>query len=83
MNLWFLESSGSVRLDDLLKAVEEKLDFRGRTLSDVKSVFHTKESRYKRLWEGRLSAQMRKLPEFERVYREVQRALMQAGLLEK
>ena len=82
-DLWFLESSGSVRLDDLLNAVEEKLDFRGRTLSDVKGVFHTKESRYKRLWEGRLSAQMRKLPEFERVYREVQRALRRAGLLEK
>jgi predicted nucleotidyltransferase component of viral defense system len=82
-DIWFLESSGSVRVDDLLSAVEEKLDFRGKTLSDVKSVFHSKESRYKRLWEGRLSAQMRELPEFERVYREVQRAFRQAGLSEK
>ena len=82
-DIWFLESSGSVRVDDLLSAVEEKLDFRGKTLTDVKSVFHTKESRYKRLWEGRLSAQMREIPEFEKVYREVQRAFRQAGLLEK
>ena len=79
-DLWFLESNGPVRLDDLVCAVEEKLDFRGKKFSDVDGVFRTKESRYKRLWEGRLSAQMRKLPEFEQVYREVQRALRQAGL---
>jgi len=80
-DLWFLASDGHVDLSVLLDPVERKLDFRGLTLAEVGDEFAAKEARYKKLWQVRLAAQMAELPECGAVYREVRRALRQAGVI--
>ena len=80
-DLWFLTANGHVRMPDLLDHVVQKLEFRGLTLAQVSQQYRAKEARYKTLWQVRLSAQLAELPEFTGVYRAVQRALRQAGLL--
>ncbi len=82
-DVWRLVDGGHVELADLVHAVEEKLDFRGKKLVDVRGEFRAKEARYKKLWDSRLAAQMVELPEFAGVYRSVRRALRQAGLTAK
>ncbi len=82
-DVWRLVVGGHVDLADLAHAIEEKLDFRGKKLVDVRGEFRAKEARYKRLWDSRLAAQMVELPEFAGVYRSVRRALRQAGLTTK
>jgi hypothetical protein len=72
-----------VDLGDLAGAIREKLDFRGRKLADVRGEFEVKETRYRKLWDSRLSSQMVSLPEFDEVYRYVRRAFRQAGLAGK
>ena len=78
-DLWFLTANGHVRLPELLDPVVRKLEFRGLTLAQVSQEFRAKEARYKKLWQVRLTAQVAELPEFNGVYRAVQRALRQAG----
>jgi len=79
-DLWFLTANGHVRLSDLVDPVARKLEFRGLTVAQVGGEFAAKEARLKKLWQVRLAAQMADLPEFDAVYREVQRALRQAGM---
>jgi hypothetical protein len=43
--------------------------------------FQKKEARLKKLWSTRLAAQMAELPEFDGIFRAVQRAFRQAGLI--
>ena len=69
-----------VRLPDLLDPVVRKHEFRELTLAQVGTEFRAKEARLRRLWQVRLAAQMVELPEFDGVYRAVQRALRQAGI---
>lgn len=78
-DLWHLVTGRHVDLGDLVEAVEQKLDFRGKKLDEVRGEFLVKEARYKKLWGPRLSGQMVELPEFSQVYRSVRRALRQAG----
>ena len=66
---------------DLVEAIGQKWAFRGRALANLRNEFLAKEIRYRRLWKPRLAAQITSLPEFVQVYRTVQRALRQAGLL--
>ncbi len=79
-DLWFLTSGGHVDLADLMDPMARKLEFRGLTLAEVGDEFAGKEARYKKLWQIRLAAQMAELPEYGAVYREVRRALRQAGI---
>ena len=79
-DLWYLTAGGHVHLPDLLDPVVRKLEFRGLALAQVGKVFAAKEARYRKLWQVRLSAQMAVLPEFDMVYRAVQRTLRQAGI---
>ena len=51
--------------------------------ADVREVLASKEARYKKLWDVRLSAQMAELPEFAEVFRSVRRALREAGIIGK
>jgi hypothetical protein len=74
-----LTANSHVRLPDLLEPVVQKLEFRGLTLAQVSQQFLAKEARYKKLWQIRLEAQLAELPEFNGVYRAVQRVLRQAG----
>ncbi len=78
---WYLVAGGHVDLAALIGAIEQKWALRGRTLAEARGEFRAKEARYRRLWAPRLAAQMAALPEFAQVYRTVQRALRQAGLL--
>ncbi len=82
-DLWYLVEEGRVDLVEVMGAVEQKWNFRGRTLADVRGEFAVKEPRYKRLWGPRLSGQLVALPEFCEVYRAVRRALRRAGLTGK
>ena len=79
-DVWYLVNGGHVELVEIVAAIEQKWDFRGRKLDDVRGEFAAKEPRYRRLWVPRLSGQMIDLPEFEQVYRTVRRALRRAGL---
>lgn len=79
-DLWFLTTNGHVTLPDLVDPIVRKLDFRGLTLAQVGRQFRAKEARLRRLWDVRLATQMVELPEFEGVYRAVQRNLRQAGI---
>jgi hypothetical protein len=78
---WHLTSENHVDLGSLMAEIEGKLEFRGRTLATLGEEFRKKEPRLKKLWSARLAAQMVRLPEFDRVFRAVQRSLRQAGLL--
>ena len=78
---WYLASEGHVNVGSLTAKVESKLEFRGRALATLGEEFRKKEARLKKLWSVRLAAQMVRLPEFEGVFRALQRSLRQAGLL--
>lgn len=79
-DVWYLMEGGRVDPADLVDAIEQKCEFRGKKLADVRGEFAAKEPRYKKLWGPRLSGQMVELPEFNEVYRSVRRAFRQAGL---
>ena len=79
-DLWFLTVNGHVRLGELLESVGEKLSFRGLSLAQVHGEFTAKETRYRKLWQTRLGAQLASLPDFDSVYRTVKRAFRQAGI---
>jgi uncharacterized protein len=79
-DIWYLTTEGHVDLDHLKAEVEKKLEFRGRALATLSEEFPKKEARLKKLWRARLAAQMAELPEFEGVFRAVQRSLRQAAL---
>jgi predicted nucleotidyltransferase component of viral defense system len=78
---WHLTSEGHVDIRQLKPEVESKLEFRSRTLATLGEEFVKKEARLKKLWSARLAAQMAVLPEFDGVFRAVQRSLRQADLL--
>lgn len=79
-DLWYLTTHEGIALDDLIPAISEKLAFRKKELNSFKDGLATKESRYSKVWEQRLSTQMGSLPRFETVFRAVQRAFRQADL---
>jgi predicted nucleotidyltransferase component of viral defense system len=81
-DLWHLSTNKYVDLADLSEAVDLKMKFRKKELSDVKGGLIRKEARLKKLWNVRLSTQMALLPEFDEVYRAILRELRQAGFLE-
>ncbi|GAG54876.1 unnamed protein product, partial [marine sediment metagenome] len=82
-DIWYLTSNQHVDIAELIEAVEEKLEFRGKKLTDVREEFLRKETRFRKLWKMRLSPQMASIPEFGQVYRVIQRKLRQAGLLKQ
>lgn len=77
-DIWYLTSHGYIDLSGIVEGIREKWKFRDKILTDVSGVFLQKEVRLKKLWEIRLSSQMAMLPEFNKVYREVNRELRQA-----
>lgn len=79
-DFWYLAEQGYVNLGELIEVVAGKLAFRGRNLAAVRGQLRAKEGRLRALWNTRLAGQMALLPEFNRVYRTVQRVFRQAGL---
>jgi len=78
---WYLTTEGHVNVGGLTAGVESKLEFRGRMLATLGEEFRKKEARLKKLWGARLAAQMVRLPEFDGVFRALQRSLRQGGLM--
>jgi predicted nucleotidyltransferase component of viral defense system len=79
-DLWYLMEVHGVELEELLPDLAAKLEFKGRSIDEVMPGFIKKEAVLGKLWQTRLSEQVADLPEFEGVYRYVQRSFRQAGL---
>ncbi len=79
-DLWHLTSNEGVELGPLAGAMRQKLEFRGKPCEGLAEAIRAKEARLKALWNTRLGYQMSALPEFDDVFRSVQRTLRQAYL---
>lgn len=80
-DVWYLMSGKHVELSNLIRELESKLEFRGRTLAGIGEEFVKKLSRYKKLWNIRLAAQISILPHYDEVARSVKREFRLAGLM--
>lgn len=74
-DFWNLVCNEGITLSELTQSIEDKLQFRGKSLDDVRGEFNKKEGRLKKAWENRLATQMISLPEFEGIFRAVKREL--------
>jgi predicted nucleotidyltransferase component of viral defense system len=79
-DLWHLTSNEGIELGALADAMRQKLEFRGKPCEGLAESIRDKEARLKALWDIRLGYQMVALPEFDEVFRAVQRTLRQAYL---
>jgi hypothetical protein len=79
-DLWYLTTEERVDLASLLRAIGEKLAFRGRQTEGLQDAIMDKQARLKALWLARLGNQMARLPPFENVFRELRRTMRQARL---
>jgi len=79
-DLWHLTSNAGINLGMLAHAMRQKLEFRGKPCEGLANAIRAKEARLRALWDARLGYQMAALPEFDEVFREVQRTLRQANL---
>jgi uncharacterized protein len=82
-DLWFLLGERHVHLGDVTHAIEKKWAFRKRKATNAGEALKSKEARYKKLWDVRLSAQMAELPTFAEVFRVVRRHLREAKIIGK
>ena len=79
-DLWYLTNLAGVDLASLLRAIGEKLLFRGMQVEGLQDAIVNKQARLKALWLARLGNQMVALPPFENVFRELRRTMRQARL---
>jgi len=79
-DLWHLTSNEGIELGALADGMRQKLEFRGKPCEGLANAIRAKEARLRTLWEKRLEYQMATLPEFDEVFRAVQRTLRQANL---
>jgi predicted nucleotidyltransferase component of viral defense system len=79
-DFWYLTANQNVRLDHLIDALRQKLEFRNRPLEGLQHAILEKEGRMRALWARRLDYQMQTLPHFDEVFRAIRRALRQANL---
>jgi predicted nucleotidyltransferase component of viral defense system len=79
-DLWHLTSREGIELGPLEDAMRQKLAFRDKPFQGIADSIRDKEARLEALWAGRLAYQMATLPEFDEVFRAVQRALRRANL---
>jgi len=76
-DIWHLAQHGLLDVPMLLPAIREKLAFRGKTEANFSESIKAKETKYRKLWDTRLSSQMAELPEFDNVWRTVGKILRQ------
>jgi predicted nucleotidyltransferase component of viral defense system len=79
-DLWHLTANEGIELGALADAMRQKLAFRGKPCEGLAEAIRAKEARLKALWDSRLGYQMAALPQFDEVFRAVQRTLRQAEL---
>ena len=74
-DLWYLLDHSDFRLPELQSELEEKFEFRRRSTENILHNIDKKEERLRRLWQKRLAQQVSELPPYDRVFRDVKRAL--------
>jgi predicted nucleotidyltransferase component of viral defense system len=79
-DLWYLTENGEVRLDHIIPAICQKLEFREKPCDGLQPALARKEARLRTLWNTRLAYQMAALPPFDQVFREMRRTFRQANL---
>jgi predicted nucleotidyltransferase component of viral defense system len=81
-DLWNLLDEHDIHPAEYLAEFGRKLALRGRSPNGTAAAIAAKEGRLAKLWMARLQNQMSDLPQFEGLFREVMRALRDAGLPE-
>jgi len=79
-DLWYLTENEEVRLDHIVPAICQKLEFRQKPCEGLQDALARKEARLRVLWNTRLAYQMATLPPFEQVFREMRRTFRQSNL---
>lgn len=79
-DLWYLTSNEGVLIEELIPAIRQKLEFRGRPCQGLQAAIARKEARLEALWDRKLAYQMASLPAFEQTFRALRRTLRQANL---
>jgi predicted nucleotidyltransferase component of viral defense system len=79
-DLWYLTSNEGVPIEELIPAIRQKLEFRGRPCQGLQAAIARKEARLEALWDRKLAYQMASLPPFEQAFRALRRTLRQANL---
>jgi predicted nucleotidyltransferase component of viral defense system len=79
-DLWHLFGSTDLRVAEMRAELDAKLALRQRVIEGMEQAIAAKEDRLRRLWATRLAHQMRHLPPFDDVFREVLRAVRAADL---
>jgi predicted nucleotidyltransferase component of viral defense system len=79
-DLWYLTSNEGIEMGQLIPAIREKLEFRGKPWEGLQAAIAAKENRLEALWATRLTYHMAALPPFEQVFRALRRTLRQADL---
>ena len=74
-DLWYLLNHYDFWLPGMQPELEEKFEFRSRSTEEILQTIDKKEERLRRLWQERLAQQVSDLPAYDRVFREVRRAL--------
>ncbi len=77
-DLWHVTSNEGIKLARLKEGMRAKAEFRKKPSTGIAEAIRKKEARLKALWENRLAYQMTRLPEFDEVFRAVQRTLRQS-----
>lgn len=79
-DLWHLFESTSMRIAEMRNQLDAKLAHRQRAAAGLEQAIAAKEERLRRLWINRLAHQMSDLPPFDKVFRDVMRAVRAGGL---
>ena len=74
-DLWYLLNHYDFWLLEMQPELEAKFEFRGRSTENILQNIDKKEERLRRLWQERLAQQVSELPPYDRVFRDVKRAL--------
>ena len=75
-DLWYLLDQFDFWLPELQSELEAKFEFRNRSTDNILQSIEKKEKRLRKLWKERLAQQVSDLPPYDRVFREVKRALL-------
>ena len=75
-DLWYLLDQFDFWLPELQSELEAKFEFRNRSTDNILQSIEKKEKRLRKLWKERLAQQVGDLPPYDRVFREVKRALL-------
>ena len=74
-DLWYLLNHYDFWLPAMQSELDAKFEFRGRSTENILQNIDKKEERLRRLWQERLAQQVSELPPYDRVFRDVKRAL--------